>query len=116
MNDAMLLRGDKIKDFRKYIAIRAKFAFHQYLLERQYEGALGFDHKERKLVLSIKTTDQELTKKGNQRKDTKSLSGGEKSFSTVAFFLSLWEAIESPIRCLVSLFSFDSVSAMECVI
>ena len=32
--------------------------------------------------------------------DLKSLSGGERSFSTVCFILSLWEAMESPFRCL----------------
>lgn len=33
-------------------------------------------------------------------KDPKSLSGGEKSFSTICLLLSLWEAINCPIRCL----------------
>ena len=33
-------------------------------------------------------------------KDLKSLSGGERSFSTVCFILSLWEAMEAPFRCL----------------
>uniref|UniRef100_A0A668AX34 Structural maintenance of chromosomes 6 n=1 Tax=Myripristis murdjan TaxID=586833 RepID=A0A668AX34_9TELE len=32
--------------------------------------------------------------------DMKSLSGGERSFSTVCFILSLWEITESPFRCL----------------
>ena len=33
-------------------------------------------------------------------KDVKALSGGERSFSTVCFILALWEAMESPFRCL----------------
>lgn len=32
--------------------------------------------------------------------DMRSLSGGERSFSTVCFMLSLWEITESPFRCL----------------
>ncbi len=32
--------------------------------------------------------------------DIRSLSGGERSFATVCFILSLWDAIESPFRIL----------------
>ena len=37
---------------------------------------------------------------GESHKDVKALSGGERSFSTVCFILALWEAMESPFRCL----------------
>lgn len=33
-------------------------------------------------------------------KNTKSLSGGERSFSTVALIMSLWEVTDSPFRIL----------------
>jgi len=40
------------------------------------------------------------TEKGEGNKDLKSLSGGERSFSTICFILALWNAMESPFRCL----------------
>jgi len=33
-------------------------------------------------------------------KDLRALSGGERSFSTVCFILALWDAMDSPFRCL----------------
>jgi hypothetical protein len=39
-------------------------------------------------------------KEGTREKDPRSLSGGEKSFSTICLLLSLWDAINSPLRCL----------------
>lgn len=33
-------------------------------------------------------------------KDSKALSGGERSFSTICFIMALWDAMEAPFRCL----------------
>ena len=39
-------------------------------------------------------------KKGAELADVRSLSGGERSFTTVCFICSLWDTMESPFRCL----------------
>ena len=41
----------------------------------------------------------DLTKTGKGR-EAKTLSGGEKSFSTICLLLSLWDAMGAPVRCL----------------
>lgn len=49
--------------------------------------------------MQVQTDDQTLTQ-NSREKDPRSLSGGEKSFSTICLLLSLWESIGCPIRCL----------------
>jgi structural maintenance of chromosomes protein 6 len=45
-------------------------------------------------------TDEQTQTQGARDKDPRSLSGGEKSFSTICLLLSLWESIGCPLRCL----------------
>jgi chromosome segregation ATPase len=42
----------------------------------------------------------DISKTSDAGRQAKTLSGGEKSFSTICLLLSIWEAIGSPIRCL----------------
>ncbi len=51
------------------------------------------------LVLKVQTDDQ-ASQAVHKEKDPRSLSGGEKSFSTICLLLALWESIGCPIRCL----------------
>lgn len=44
--------------------------------------------------------------------DMRSLSGGERSFSTVCFVLSLWAITEAPFRCLDE---FDVYMVIQCL-
>ena len=50
--------------------------------------------------LTLLQVEPDITRTSAAGRQTKTLSGGEKSFSTICLLLSLWEAMGSPIRCL----------------
>ncbi|KAI8978840.1 P-loop containing nucleoside triphosphate hydrolase protein [Trametes punicea] len=89
-------------EFRRHIALRCKVYFAYHLSNRGYFGKVLFDHVNGKLDLRVQTDDQTATQQDARDKDPRSLSGGEKSFSTICLLLSLWESIGCPIRCLGS--------------
>lgn len=65
--------------------------------ERAFKGRLRLEHTERppELIIEVQPGGEDSGNRG-----PKTLSGGEKSFSTICLLLSLWEAMGSPIRCL----------------
>ncbi|KAF7795375.1 hypothetical protein EIP86_006532 [Pleurotus ostreatoroseus] len=87
-------------EFRRHIALRCKIYFSYHLSQRGYFGKVLFDHVNGTLQLKVQTDDVAATQAANAEKDPRSLSGGEKSFSTICLLLSLWESIGCPIRCL----------------
>lgn len=89
-------RAKAYVNYRHFVAIRAKFFFQMMLSQRGYNGKMVFDHGSESLGLQVNV--ESGSKKA--AKDTRSLSGGERSFSTVSFIMALWEAMESPFRCL----------------
>ncbi|KAH9926088.1 P-loop containing nucleoside triphosphate hydrolase protein [Amylocystis lapponica] len=92
-------RLTKWHEFRRHIALRCKVYFSYHLSNRGYYGKVLFDHVNGTLQLKVQTDDQTATQTSRE-KDPRSLSGGEKSFSTICLLLSLWESIGCPIRCL----------------
>lgn len=60
---------------------------------RDYAGEVIIDHQAQSLKLSVVPRDKNIV---NAVSNAKSLSGGERSFSTVAFLLSLWTCIDHP--------------------
>jgi chromosome segregation ATPase len=55
------------------------------------------DHQSQQLDIHVQP---DITVASGDGRQTKTLSGGEKSFSTICLLLSLWDAMGSPIRCL----------------
>ena len=75
------------------LAKRTRAFFASMLEQRKYRGQLKFDHENRTLDIHVQPQAD-----ASQQGDMRQLSGGERSFSTVCFVLSLWEAMESPFR------------------
>ncbi|XP_044146131.1 structural maintenance of chromosomes protein 6 [Bufo gargarizans] len=96
LDDIMTHRHKAYQQFRRYLTLRCKFYFDSLLSQRSYSGKIAFDHKNETLSITVQPGE------GNKAalSDMRSLSGGERSFSTVCFVLSLWSIAESPFRCL----------------
>jgi len=106
----LIKRYSRWNEFRRHIALRTKVVFQYHLSQRGYFGKLLFKHDSATLELKVQTDDQ-ASHAGDKEKDPRSLSGGEKSFSTICLLLALWESIGCPIRCLGTLsFFFWSTS------
>ncbi|KAL9026519.1 MAG: hypothetical protein Q9196_004825 [Gyalolechia fulgens] len=96
LKSALVNRKERWKLFQRAITARARVQFMWMLSERNFRGRLLANHKEKKLDLQV---EPDPTKVGKGR-EAKTLSGGEKSFSTICLLLSLWDAMGAPIRCL----------------
>lgn len=85
------------KLFRSSISMRARATFCYLLSERRFRGLLLVDHNKKALEMTVQPSGDVKDGVGRQ---TKTLSGGEKSFSTICLLLALWDAMGSPLRCL----------------
>ncbi|KAG5989423.1 hypothetical protein E4U52_005566 [Claviceps spartinae] len=83
--------------FQRQISARIRVQFNYLLSERGFRGKIDLDHMKRRVNIHIEPDE---TRRSSTGRNTKTLSGGEKSFSSICMLLSVWEAIGSPIRCL----------------
>jgi chromosome segregation ATPase len=90
-------RMHMFRRFQRYISSRSRINFKYLLSERAFRGKLLIDHRNK--LLDVHVEPDETTRSGKGRQ-TKTLSGGEKSFSSICLLLALWEAMGAPLRCL----------------
>jgi chromosome segregation ATPase len=90
-------RMNKWRLLQRFISAHARSSFAYLLRERRFRGQLLINHREKLLSLRV---EPEKTEKSGQGRNTKTLSGGEKSFSSICLLLSIWEAMGAPLRCL----------------
>ena len=85
--------------------MRCKNLFQIHLSNRGYSGYLELDHENQTLALKVRTEREEASQDEPEdwrhgMRDTRALSGGEKSYTTICLLLAMWDTIHSPIRCL----------------
>ncbi|KAL0488622.1 structural maintenance of chromosomes protein [Acrasis kona] len=102
ISDSLIKRFDRWRDIRtNYAAVISRW-FSAYMSQKGHEGTIKVDTEKQELNMQIildgKTKEGALKKR--EVEDAKSLSGGERSFSTVALLLSMWQIIDSPTRAL----------------
>uniref|UniRef100_A0AAQ5YVV6 Structural maintenance of chromosomes protein 6 n=1 Tax=Amphiprion ocellaris TaxID=80972 RepID=A0AAQ5YVV6_AMPOC len=90
LDNIMSDRQNRYKVMRRSLSVRCKLYFSNFLIKMNYCGSMIFDHNNETLAISV----------CDGVSDVRTLSGGERSFSTICFMLSLWEITESPFRCL----------------
>jgi chromosome segregation ATPase len=95
LKKSLFVRDETINMFLQSQSLKCNMNFQDYLQSRDYNGILKFDHENLTLDVVINTNKSKEAKK--RPNDLRSLSGGERSFSTVAFLLALWSTVDSPI-------------------
>ena len=78
-----------------HIVDSANATFDEVLNRKGSSGEIKFDHKAKTLNLLVQ---KDNNNEHSQTADVKSLSGGERSYTTLALLLALGESLETPFR------------------
>ena len=111
---ALELRKRGYAELRNFYTMMTKINFSSILSNKNFSGSLEVYHKNKEVngeLKKAKTLEIRVNPKSDEQEnsqesvilsysDTRSLSGGERSFSTVAFILALWESAQSPFKIL----------------
>ncbi|KAJ2976286.1 hypothetical protein NUW58_g8124 [Xylaria curta] len=97
LKKALMDRLAKYREFQRHVSAQARCNFGYLLSERGFRGQLLLDHRARKLEVIV---EPDKTRENGPGRNTKTLSGGEKSFSSICLLLAIWDAMGSPLRCL----------------
>eukprot|EP00850_Spirogloea_muscicola_P006611 SM000031S11620 [mRNA] locus=s31:685018:693475:- [translate_table: standard] len=97
LRSLMAIRAKGLILMAKHLKSQASWLFNSHLLRKGFRGKLDIDYDKNALELKVVMPSDSS---GTAVKDTRALSGGERSFSTLAFVLTLHGMSESPIRAM----------------
>ena len=84
----------------KSFSVQVHFYAHFFQCLLIFSGFLEFDHRNRTLELTVDTEGGNVLEMSAPKRNLRTLSGGEKSYSTTALILALWESMQPPFRVL----------------
>lgn len=91
-------RNKKFKEVDEAVEHNCNQRFRSYMMRKGHIGKLKINRENHQLSLSVQIGKDGV---GNERiKDLKQLSGGERSYTTVAFTLALGSTTEMPFRAM----------------
>ena len=81
--------------YAAYISFMTNSNFDDILNKKGSSGSIKFNHNEKTLDLIVQKDNKD---EHSKTADVKALSGGERSFTTLALLLALGECLETPFR------------------
>ncbi|KAK4770308.1 hypothetical protein SAY87_030840 [Trapa incisa] len=94
---ALAMRQSKFEESRSSLKSGLRREFLAHLKKKGFSGGINIDFKEKTLSVEVKMP-QDASQ--DNVHDTRGLSGGERSFSTLCFSLALHGMVESPFRAM----------------
>ncbi|KAF5181437.1 Structural maintenance of chromosomes protein [Thalictrum thalictroides] len=94
---ALNLRWRKFNRNASYLRCQLTWRFNGHLGKKGISGSTKVNYEERTLSVEVKMPQDASS---NSVRDTRGLSGGERSFSTLCFALALHEMTEAPFRAM----------------
>uniref|UniRef100_A0A0R3RS00 SMC_N domain-containing protein n=1 Tax=Elaeophora elaphi TaxID=1147741 RepID=A0A0R3RS00_9BILA len=109
LKDRLRLRNEKFLEVRNITAERLSELFSGLMSIRNFKGSLIINHEKRAIYIMAETQkNQKIDQvalleryrgRGNLQ-DLRGLSGGERTYTSACFIMALWQAMETPIRCM----------------
>ncbi|XP_020572528.1 structural maintenance of chromosomes protein 6A-like isoform X2 [Phalaenopsis equestris] len=94
---ALELRWSKFHRNANFLKRELTWKFNGHLLKKGISGKIMVDYDKKLLSVEVKMPQDAP---GNNVRDTRGLSGGERSFSTLCFALALHDMTEAPFRAM----------------
>ncbi|GAB0493466.1 hypothetical protein MMPV_004748 [Pyropia vietnamensis] len=95
----VVFRRKQLNKLSRYLRLLASFYFSEFMRTRGHKGKLLFDTKARSLQFRVCMASHKKADGGLYKTtDLRSLSGGERSYTTLCFMLALGESMVLPVR------------------